>query len=96
VTSTATGSDPPPVYSRDEVILKGLTIVVLGVIVITAIICLTFVAVNTDRDLKVADTLTFAGVVLIASLGGLTWLDFRRRRRWHVELDHNGGARPGD
>jgi hypothetical protein len=80
----------PPVYSRDEVILKGLTIVVLGVIVVAAIIGLTVVAVATDRDLRPAEILTFAATVVLATLGGFTWLDFRRHRRWHVEVDRDG------
>jgi hypothetical protein len=87
---------PPEPYHWGEIVLKAITILVLGGIVMTAIAGLTVTAVLTDRDLRFPEELTFAGVVLIAVLGGLTWLGFHRRRRWHVEVDHNGRGGPLD
>jgi threonine/homoserine/homoserine lactone efflux protein len=46
-------------------------IIVLGIIMVTAIIGITFAAVLTNRDLKLVEGLTFLGVLFIAFLGGL-------------------------
>lgn len=48
-----------------------VAIVTLGVVVLAAIVSLCIVALNTNRDLKVAESLTGGAVLLIAALGGL-------------------------
>jgi high-affinity Fe2+/Pb2+ permease len=83
----------------DEVAVKVVTIVMLGLVLITAVIGITVVAVTTDRDLARAEALTFGGALLLAALGGVSWLALRRRHRWRVNLEHNGdngvGPAPG-
>jgi protein-S-isoprenylcysteine O-methyltransferase Ste14 len=77
----------------DDDRVKIVAIITLGAILLAAVIGLVIVAVLTDRDLFRAQTLTFAGVVLLATLGGLSWAALhRRRRRWHVDVEHNGNG----
>ncbi|MET0786839.1 MAG: hypothetical protein ABWY25_09050 [Paenisporosarcina sp.] len=66
-----------------------VTIVTLGVIVMTAIIGLTIVAVTTDRELLKAEFLIFIIVLLIATLGGVSWVMLRRRKNWHINVEHS-------
>jgi hypothetical protein len=70
-----------------ELVARVATIVALGVILLAAVIGLTFVAVLTDRDVFRAEALTFAGVMVLAALGGVSWWALRRPR-WRIRVDH--------
>ena len=72
-----------------DVIVRVVTIVTLGVILVTAVIGLTVVGVMTDRDLFRAEAMTFGGVALVAALGGVSWWT-ARRHHWRVRVEHNG------
>lgn len=71
----------------DPVIIKLVTIICLAVIILAAVVGLMVVAITTDRDLRVAEGFTFAGVILLTGLGGLSWVSARRRRKRHLHID---------
>ena len=77
---------------RDELIVRLVTIITLGVILLTAVIGLTIVSVMTDRNMARAEGLTFAGVVLLGALGGFSAAMLRRRHRWRVHVERENGA----
>jgi len=84
--------DPP----EREVSVRVATVVMLGLVLVTAVIAMAFVAVLTDRDLFRAEVLTFAGTVLLAALGGVSWFAIHRRHwRIHVEQDGSEQDRTG-
>lgn len=74
----------------DEAIERLGAIICLTVIVVTAVIGIAFTAVLTDRDVRFAEGLTFAGALLIAALGGFS-LWTMRRHRWRVSVDRENG-----
>jgi hypothetical protein len=59
-------------------------IVTLGAVTVASIVTLGVVAVQTDRDLRLAESLTGGAVLLIAVLGGIVV------HRWHYDLKRNG------
>lgn len=72
----------------DERTVRLVTVVVLGLVLMLAVVGLTFVALRTDRDLVRGATLMFAAVIVLAALGsGLVWA--HRRRTWHVNVNHD-------
>lgn len=75
----------------DDTWIRVVTIVALAVVLTTAVIGITVVAVFTTRDLWRAEVLTFAGVVLLGALGGVSWWALRRHpHRWRVQVARNG------
>jgi protein-S-isoprenylcysteine O-methyltransferase Ste14 len=75
----------------DDAWVKVATIVVLGLVLVTAVVGTTIVAVLTDRDVARAEYLTFGGALLLGALGGVSWWQLRRHRwRVHVDRDANG------
>jgi membrane protein YdbS with pleckstrin-like domain len=79
---------------RDELVVRVVTILTLGVLLLAAIVGITITAVMTDRNVWRAEVLTFGGVVLLGALGGVSWLTLRRRRRWRVNVERSNGNGP--
>ena len=75
---------------RPDIVVRLVAIVCLTVIVVTAIVGITLTAIHTDRDVRYAEGLSFAGAVLVALDSGLTLRGVRRRHRWRIEHDDNG------
>lgn len=74
---------------HEATVIKVATVIALGVILLAAVIGITFVSVLTDRDMARSEAFTFGGCVLLAGLGGLSWWALRRRHRWHVHVDRD-------
>jgi high-affinity Fe2+/Pb2+ permease len=84
----------------DELVAKVAAMACLTVIIVAGIIGMTVVAVTTDRNLVRAETFTFATVLFVAVLGGLSVWSLRRHHRWRFEREelpnrnHVGSAEP--
>jgi membrane protein YdbS with pleckstrin-like domain len=76
---------------EDRIILKVVTIITIGVVVLASILALTVVALFTDRDLKRAEYLTAGAILLLASIGGVTIFSFRKRKHWQIHVDRDEG-----
>lgn len=77
---------------RDEFVLRLVTIIVLGTLLLAAIVGIVIVAVATNRDLWKAEALTFGGAVMLVALGGVTWSQVRKHRhRWRIEREDTNG-----
>lgn len=76
---------------RDDLIIRVVVVVTLGVVLCFAVVGLTVVAVATDRDMARPEFLTFGGVVMLAALGGVSWWSLRRHWRVRIERNGNGG-----
>lgn len=78
----------------DDRVVRLVTVVCLTVIVVTGLVGITIVALNTDRDVHYAEGLSFGGALLVAVLGGFNVAAIRRRRRhrWRLERDDEDGA----
>lgn len=73
---------------------RAVAIICLTVIVITAEICITITAINTDRDLERPEMYTLVITLCVGLLGGLTLAGMRKRHRWRIEreeLNHDNG-----
>lgn len=90
--------DTPPLDDRDlhaDTVVRVVTIIVLGVLILAAIVGLTITAVMTDRNVARPEALTFGGVVLVAALGGVSssaLLRRHRRRHWRVNVEREGNG----
>jgi hypothetical protein len=84
--------DPPvePPERPPDTTVRIVTIICLTALVLTSIVGITITAIFTDRDLRYAEGLTFAGAVMVAVIGGFTLRGMRRRRHWRIEHDENG------
>jgi hypothetical protein len=80
--------ESPNQLSDEETCRIRITaLVCLTVVICTAIICLMFTAIFSDRNLFRSELLTFALSLYLAGLGGATMIDWRRRYRWKVERE---------
>lgn len=64
-----------------SVTVRIVALVVLGVVLVATIVGMVVISVSTDRVIEGADLLTFGGMVLLAGLGGVSWLSLTRRGR---------------
>ena len=84
-------ADDPGVTSEH---VRILTIITIGFLLFTSIVCSSIVAIMTDRILARVVILIFAGMVLLAGFGGVSWWSLRREHRWRFNVERNGHDDP--
>ena len=84
-------ADELPPTEPDTVRIVAL--ICLTAVLIASIVCITITAVLTDRNVRLAEALTFGGAVFLSMLGGISFVGLRglrRHRRWRLEREDEG------
>jgi len=69
---------------NESVLVRIVTLLVLGVVLVITVVCICVVAIKTDRDLARPEGFALVVALVVGGLGGFSIWEARRSRRWRI------------